>query len=541
MKLITINYDNFESVSAVSTSLKTSDVVNEFPKVFDNKLGSFPGGKVHLTLAPNAEPAMRPPRTLPESLSPTVKMELDRLDETGVIIKVDETTDWVNQMSVVKKRSGAVRICIDPRPLNLALKREHFKLPVLDDILPRLGNSTRFAVCDLQQGYLHCELDDELSLLTTFATPFGRYRWQRLPFGLKVSSEIFQKRLQQALDGLDNVHCVAVDIIVHGTDEADLHAKLHKLLQRCDEHGMRLNKQKCQFDVQEISFLGHVTADGLKPDPSKIEAVLEMDNPVDKEAVERLRGTITYLARFVPKLTDVFRPIGLLAQRDVDWNWGAAQEKAFSKLKQLLTEAPTLAYFNPAKQLVIQCDASNLGLGAALLQDDRPIAYASRALTDTETRYAVTEKEMLAIVFALEKWHQFTYGRSVVVNSDNKPLDAITKKSLDKAPKRLQGMLLRALAYDVEVKYMEGKKMFLADTLSRAFLPAKNVQTQAEFETINAITFLPMREESITKIRDKTERDESLQTLMKRVIQQGWPHDKAKVPSLAAPYYHFRD
>ena len=162
---------------------------------------------------------------------------------------------------------------------------------------------------------------------------------------------------------LDNVHGVADDIIVHGTDEADLHAKLQKLLQRCDEHGIRLNQQKCQFDVKEITFLGHVvTADGLKPNPSKIEAVLEMDNPVDKEAVERLRGTITYLARFVPKLTDVFRPIALLAQRDVDWNWGAAQEKAFTKVKQLLTEAPTLAHFNPTKQLVIQCDASNLDL-----------------------------------------------------------------------------------------------------------------------------------------------------------------------------------
>ena len=296
------------------------------------------------------------------------------------------------------------------------------------------------------------------------------------------------------------MHCVADDIIVHGTDEADLHAKLQKLLHRCDEHGIRLNQQKCQFDVKEITFLGHVvTAGGLKPDPSKIEAVLEMDNPVDKEAVERLRGTMTYLARFVPKLTDVFRPIALLAQRDVDWNWGAAQEKAFTKVKQLLTEAPTLAHFNPTKQLVIQCDASNLGLGAALLQDDRPIAYASRALTDTETRYAVIEK---AIVFAREKWHQFAYGRSVIVNSDHKPLEAIIKKSLDKAPKRLQGMLLRALAYDVEVKYMEGKKMFLAGTLSRAFLPAKNVKTQAEFETINATTFLPMREEAITKIRE---------------------------------------
>ena len=283
IKLITMNYDNFESVSAVTTSLKTSDVVNDFPKVFDNKQGSLLGGKVHLTLAPNIEPVVRPPRTLSESLRATVKIELDRLDETGVIIKVDEPTDWVNHMSVVKKRYGSVRICIDPRPLNIALKREHFKLPVLDDILPRLGNSTIFAVCDLQQGYLHCELDDESSLLTTFATPFGRYRWERLPFGLNVSSDIFQKRLQQALEGLDNVHCVADDIIVHGTDEADLHAKLQKLLQRCGEHGIRLNHQKCAFDVQEITFLGHVvTADCLKPHPSKIEAVLEMVNPVDQ-------------------------------------------------------------------------------------------------------------------------------------------------------------------------------------------------------------------------------------------------------------------
>ena len=119
-----------------------------------------------------------------------MKDELDRLEHTGVIVKVDQPTDWVNQMYVAKKRSGAVRICIDPRPLNLAIKREYYRLPVLDEILPKLVNSKTFAVSDLQQGYIHCELDDESSLLTTFATPFGRYRWRRLPFGLKVSSEI---------------------------------------------------------------------------------------------------------------------------------------------------------------------------------------------------------------------------------------------------------------------------------------------------------------------------------------------------------------
>ena len=144
-----------------------------------------------------------------------------------------------------------------------------------------------------------------------------------------------------------------------------------------------------------------VTADGLKPDLSKVKAVLKMERPGDKEAVERFRGTVTYMARYVPKLTDVFRPIAALAQHNVDWVWSDAQEQAFTRLKQLLAEAPTLVYFDPSKQLVIQCDASNYGMGSALLQDGRPIAYASHALTDAETTYAIIEKEMLAVVFAL--------------------------------------------------------------------------------------------------------------------------------------------
>ena len=179
-----------------------------------------------------------------------------------------------------------------------------------------------------------------------------------------------------------------------------------------------------------------------------------------------------------------------------------------------------LAYFDPAKELSIQCDASGQGLGAALLQEGRPLAYASRALSDTETRYATIEKEMLAIVFSLEKWHQYTFGRPVVVYSDHKPLEAITKKPLDRAPKRLQGMLVRALAYDIKVQYLNGKEMFLADTLSRAFLPKASDDGQEEFETINALTYLVMPDERIREIRQHTSGDPALQQL-KRTIQEG--------------------
>ena len=387
----------------------------------------------HENEAPQIQAPQTPAFRRPQVSTPrkgVVKAELQRLRAESIIVPVDEPTDWVSQMSVAEKKSG-IRICIYPRPLNEVPRREHYKLPVLEDILPGLTSACKFPVCDLKSGYLHCELDYESSLLTTFATPFGRYRWLRLPFGLKVSSEIFQKRLHQALEGLEGVRCIADDVIIWGRTDEEHDERVRLFLQRCCEIGISLNKEKCRFGLHEIPFMGHVVSNsGLKPHPSKVEAITKMEPPTDKAGVERLRRTVNYLSKFVPRLAEVMRPINDLARSDTEWIWDSAQDKAFEEIKHLLTQAPVLAYFDPTKELSIQYDASGQGLGAALLQEGRPLAYASRALSDTETRYATIEKEMLAIVFSLEKWHQYTFGRPVVVYSDHKPLEAITKKPL---------------------------------------------------------------------------------------------------------------
>lgn len=538
MGLITVNYDKFKVVNAVSSS--EHHYVQQFPDAFKGTPGVLPGKKVHLTTVDEAVPVIRCARTLPESRKEVVKAELQRLVDTEMLVPVDEPTDWVSQMSVAEKKSG-IRICLDPRPLNEVLKREHYKLPILEDVLPELAQACTFSVCDLKAGYLHCELDHTSSLLTTFATPFGRYRWRRLPFGLKVSSEIFQKRLHQALEGLEGVRCIADDVIIWGRTDDEHDKRVCKFLQRCCEIGISLNRDKCRFGLQEIPFMGHVvSSSGLKPDPTKIEAILKMDPPEDKAGVERLRGTVNYLSKFVPKLSDVMRPISTLTRPDAEWTWDSVHDKAFEEIKHLLTQAPVLAYFDPTKELSIQCDASGQGLGAALLQEGRPLAYASRALSDTETRYATIEKEMLAIVYALEKWHQFTYGRHVTVYSDHKPLESITKKPLDRAPKRLQGMLVRALAYDIEVRYLKGTEMFLADTLSRAYLPKTSEEGQEEFETINAVTYLVMSDERVREIRLHTTDDPALQQL-KLTIQEGWPEDRSQLSPLVTPYFSIRD
>ena len=177
-------------------------------------------------------------------------------------------------MAIATKKDGSLRICIDPRHLNRSLKREHYQLPVLDDILPHLAKAKVFSKVDLSHGYWHCTLDEESSLLITFSTPFGRYRWTRLPFGLSASSEIFQERLHQALEGLLGVACISDDILAYGVrdtlEEATLHhdQNLASLLERCHQRSVKLNKHKLALRVQEVNFMGHsLTAQGLKPDP----------------------------------------------------------------------------------------------------------------------------------------------------------------------------------------------------------------------------------------------------------------------------------
>ena len=338
MNLIIDNYDQFEHVNGVVDS---TDILDEFPDIFNGDIGTLPGS-VRLTLNSDVEPILCPPKRLPIELKEPVKLELDRLDTAGVLTPVDEPTDWVNQMAIATKKNGSQRICIDPRSLNLTLEREHYQLPVLDDILPDLAKAKIFSKVDLSHGYWHCTLEEDSSMLTIFSTPFGRYRWTRLPFGLSVSSEIFQKRLVQALEGIVGVACIADDILIYGIgdtlDDArqDHDKNLSLLLERCRQKSVKLNRDKVVLRVQQVDFMGHLlTAHGLKPDPNKVEAILKLETHGTKEKIETLNGTVNYLAKFLPRLSQVMDPLRRLTQTGVEWYWGNAEEKAFDEVKQL--------------------------------------------------------------------------------------------------------------------------------------------------------------------------------------------------------------
>ena len=533
MGLITVHYDQFECVNAVSNFMQA------YADVFDDtKLGTLPG-KVTLVVKEGAQPVALPHRRHPVATRDALKVELDKLVTLGVIAPVEEPTDWVSQMTIQTKKSGEWRICIDPRPLNQALKREQYQLPILDEILPELAQARIFSKVDLSRGFWHLALDHKSSLLTTFATPFGRMRWRKLPFGLNISSELFQKRLHQALDGLVGVVCVADDIVVYGSDSSEHDARLKSLLERCRQLGIKLNKDKSEIARDSITFLGHqVTSQGLAADPGKVQAILEMPRPSSKEDVRVLQGTVGYLSRFLPHLSDAMEPLRQLTHEGVNFKWGDEQERALQAVKSLVTQSPILGYYNPKEELVLQADASNKGLGAALLQKGRPIAYKSRALTQAETRYASIEKEMLAVTWGLEKFHQYTYGRHVTVYSDHRPLEAISRKPLSRAPRRLQALLMRADAYDYAIVWQKGSDQQIADMLSRSCLPQSG--GQEDIENINMCSFLPMRPEKIERLRKETATDEVLSTL-KMVIIDGWPEDKIKLPAILTPFYSYAD
>ena len=295
--------------------------------------------------------------------------------------------------------------------------------------------------------------------------------------------------------------------------------------------------------------MGHVISTrGLAPYPDKVEAIVNMPTPNDVQGVQRVLGMVNYLAKFAPNLSTICEPLRRLMDKDVEYDWQARHDKAFSEMKQLIARAPILQFYDVAKEVTIECDSSSVGLGAVLLQEGRPVAYASRALSKTEQNYAQIEKECLAIVYACERMYQYILGRDVRILSDHKPLMTIFRKPMLSSPRRLQRMRLRLQKYSLRVEYQPGPQMYISDTLSRAALPDNNPQAdtsghvvfQQSLEDDDSSQDLFVTDQRLQQIRAETSRDETLQTLQS-VIISGWPNDKFNTPSCVREYWPYRD
>ncbi|XP_013889783.1 uncharacterized protein K02A2.6 [Austrofundulus limnaeus] len=270
--------------------------MDEFADVFTG-IELFPG-ECTTHIDPKAVPVVHPPRRVPLALRDRLKDELLNMEKQQFIVKVTEPTDWVSSMVAAEKpRTGKLRICLDPKDLNKVIKRPYYPLPTFDDITLMLSGACYFSVLDARSGYWAVKLTEESSKLTTFNTVFGRYRFLRLPFGLKSAQDVFKHKVGETYEGLQGVVAIVDDILVYSKTKEEHNQNLRAVLQRSRERGVKLNAEKSIIRASEVSYFGHrITKNGIKPDPANMAAVRDMEPPRNKTELETILGMIKYLS-----------------------------------------------------------------------------------------------------------------------------------------------------------------------------------------------------------------------------------------------------
>ena len=284
-------------------------------------------------------------------------------------------------------------------------------MPTIDDLRSDLNGAKVFTIVDLKSAYHQLELHEDSRNITTFSTSLGLRRYKRLMFGLNAAAEVFQNTIAEMLADLQNCRNISDDVIIWGTDEDALKVHEEKVLRRLHQEGVRLNPEKCKFRQKKVTFFGHVwSAEGVSVDPAKVEAINNTPEPQNQSEMKSFMGMAQYVSTFIPDYATIAAPLWKLTSKDTPWQWKEEDQEAFNKLKELLTGSEVMEYFDPEKKTTLIVDASPVGLGGILTQEGKVVAYGSRALSDPETRYSQTEREMLAIVWGVEKFHLYVYG-----------------------------------------------------------------------------------------------------------------------------------
>ena len=462
--------------------------------------------------------------------------------EAGVLVPVHKATPWINSFVLVesKDKLGNLKlpICLDPTNLNKAIVREpyHFRTP--EDVAHLLAEACVMTVCNCKKGYWHQKLDEASSYLTTFNTELGRYRYTVMPFGITVARDM----LDQYFGQIEQVIVIADDIMVVGNqpNHRDHDVALTNLLETARKSNIHLNYDKLAYKKTEVEFFGETyTTNGCKPAQSKVSVIVEMPPPTNKKQVQSFIGMVNYLSKFSARLSELAEPIRELCKDKVPFNCGPEHQAAFKQMKHEIVRAPILAYYNPKKETVLQTDASVKGLGACLLQDQKPVYFTSKALTETQHGYVAIEIESLAIDWAMEKFHHFLYASHFILETDQKPLEAILSKSLNQATPRLQRILIRTFPYTFTVRYIPGTTNQLADCLSHLG-DQKDAIMLPKLQVHQITKQLLARCDTLQQLQVATQADDEL-AILKHTIMQGWPKNIKQVPPELQPYWTFRE
>lgn len=518
------------STHSIKNVNEIENIIAEYPDVFEEKIGCVQNYKVTLKLRSNATPVFHREREIPYAIFDRVEKELNTLETAGIITKA-ETSDWGSPLVVIPKTDGGVRLCVDYKiGVNERLISSHYPIRKIDDILNSLRNSRYFCRLDLFKAYLHIPVDEKSSEIQTISTHRGTYRMNRLSFGIKTAPSEFNRIIDQILRDIPKTESYFDDIIIHGETREECKANLTACLNQLRKYDLHLNRRKCSLFQERIEFLGHIIEfNKILKSPVKVAAITDMPSPKSNDGVRRFLGLVTYYARFIPNASTITAPLRELLKKNAQFKWTAQCEAAFLKLKEEIASDRVLMPFNPELPVQLACDASPTGIAGILshIVDDqeRPIAFASRSLTQAEQNYSQLDREALAIVFAVDHFFQYLFARPFKLITDNQPLVRIFHQNA-KLPRMTSARLQRYAAFlsgfNYEVIFKKGSENNNVDCLSRAPINPKPHTDTAINEEVHLLC-----EESISRIstlnltfqsiREETIKDESLSKIMKEL------------------------
>ncbi|KAK7918879.1 hypothetical protein WMY93_010163 [Mugilogobius chulae] len=426
-----------------------------------------------------------------------VRRHLQQLLEAGIL--KESRSPYASPIVVVRKKNGSIRICIDYRTLNSRTIPDQYTIPRIDDALDCLTGSKWFSVLDLRSGYYQIAMSEEDKEKTAFICPLGFYQFERMPQGITGAPATFQRLMEKAVGDMHLLQVIVYldDIIVFGKTLEEHEQRLLKVLDRLEEYGLKVSIDKCQFCQSQVKYVGHIVSEaGIATDPEKVAVVKNWPEPTDLKSLRSFLGFCGYYRRFIASYSTIVRPLTELTKgypptqkqnknkvkdptktylkpsEPFKERWDESCRKAFRKIIDCLTNAPVLAFADPTKPYVLHVDASMNGLGAVLNQEYteglKPVAFASRKLSESERNYPVHQLEFLALKWAVvDKFHDYLYGARFTVRTDNNPLTyVLTTAKLNAVGHRW----LAALAtYDFNIQYRPGRHNIDADLLSRQY------------------------------------------------------------------------
>ncbi|UYV69834.1 hypothetical protein LAZ67_7000922, partial [Cordylochernes scorpioides] len=486
----------------------------------------------------DVNPIFHKARPVPFAIRPAVTEALDKMVAKGYLCEV-ASSKWATPVVVVPKKNKEIRICCDFKvTLNKYLDTAAYPLPTQQDLFSTLAKGKYFSKLDLRNAYLQLEVDPGTRPLLTINTHKGLFRFKRMPFGLANAPSYFQSVMARVLSGIGGVICYIDDVLIATASIEEHLALLKTIFARLAKYNIKLKKEKCLFLQKEIEYLGHlVTEEGIRPLDHKVQAIQKAKTPTNISELRSFLGLVNFYGKFIPNLPELLKPLHELLHKKRPWVWTKECGEAIDKCKNSITSERVLVPYDATLPLCLATDASQIGVGAVLSHiiegQERPIMFASRTLSVAEQNYSQIEKEALAIIYGVTKFHQFIYGRKFILITDHKPLVTIlgSRSGIPTlSTSRLQRWALILSAYTYDIKFRRTQDHGNADLLSRFPVGCEEIPRLNNVYALSYVEELPITAEEIAT---ETEKDEVL-SLAKFYTQQGWPE---KVADHLRPYF----